>query len=46
MKNLVNYLEDYFDENEDVQFNYKKIIKENKNNNSKKNQKKHKYNND
>ena len=44
MKNLVNYLDDYFDENEEVKFNYKKIIKENRNNRK---QKKHnKYNND
>ena len=41
MKNLVNYLDDYFDENEDVKFSCKKIIKENKNS---KKIKKHKYN--
>lgn len=42
MKNLVNYLDDYFDENEEVKFNYKKIIKENRNNS--KHKKYNKYN--
>lgn len=44
MKNLVNYLDDYFDENEEVQFNCKKIIKENRNN--RKQKKYNKYNNE